>query len=339
MTGFALHDLAVGYPARRGRTEHRVLSGLDATAEPGDLTVLIGPNGAGKSTLLRTLTGLQPPLSGTATLDGADVRTLSSAELARRLAVVLTERDMPALLTAREVAGLGRHQHTGFTGRLTAADHEAVGWALSAVGARHLADRQAAELSDGERQRVLIARALAQDPAAIVLDEPTAFLDVTSRITVLGLLRRLARERSLAVIVSTHELELALRIADRVWLIGPDRRLHTGTPEELTLDGAINTVFDGADLAFDPAAGVFVPCAPATGTVLITAGEPHRSLLERALARHSWRTVTTGPADLEIGRTEDGYRADHGGGPRHFTTLTELTGWIRSARPVTEGTP
>jgi len=334
MTGFTLHDLAVGYPARRGRLEHRVLDGLDATADPGDLTVLIGPNGAGKSTLLRTLTGLQPPLSGTATLDGTDVGTLTAAERARRLAVVLTERDLPPLLTAREVAGLGRYQHTGFTGRLIEADHAAVTWALSAVGALHLTDRQATELSDGERQRVLIARALAQEPTAIVLDEPTAFLDVTSRVTVMGLLRRLARERSLAVIVSTHDLELALRIADHVWLITPDRRLHAGTPEQLTLDGAINTVFDGTDLAFDPAAGVFVPHAATAGTVRITADGLHRPLLERALARHSWRAVETGPADLEISFTGDGYLADHPGERHRFTTLADLTAWARDHAPA-----
>ena len=336
MTGFALHGLAVGYPSRRGRAENRVLDGLDAAAEPGDLTVLIGPNGAGKSTLLRTLTGLQPPLAGTATLDGADVRRLTAAELARRLAVVLTERELPPLLTAREVAGLGRYQHTGFTGRLTAADHAAVDWALESVGALHLAGRQATELSDGERQRVLIARALAQEPAAIVLDEPTAFLDVTSRITVMGLLRRLARERSLAVIVSTHDLELALRIADRVWLIGPDRRLRTGTPEQLTLDGAISTVFDGSDLAFDAAAGVFVPQSPAAGSVLVTADSPHRPLLARALARYSWRMVDTGPADLEIAFTGDGYQADHLGERHRFATLDDLTAWARDNAPQRE---
>lgn len=328
-TGFALHDLAVGYPARRGRPEHRVLTGLNAAAAPGDLTVLIGPNGAGKSTLLRTLTGLQPPLAGTVLLDGTDIRALTAAERARRLAVVLTERDLPPLLTAWEVAGLGRYQHTGFTGRLTEADEAAVAWALESAGALHLADRQATELSDGERQRVMVARALAQEPTAIVLDEPTAFLDVGSRVTIMGLLRRLARERSLTVIASTHDLELALRIADHVWLIGADGRLRTGTPERLTMDGSLSAVFDGDDLAFDPAAGVFVPRPRASGTVRVTAGDPHRYLLERALARYSWRAVASGPADLEITVTEGGYLAGHRGERHRFPDIEALTAWAR----------
>ncbi|MDX6742243.1 ABC transporter ATP-binding protein [Actinocorallia sp. A-T 12471] len=334
MSGFRLHEMSVGYPARRARPAHRVLEDLTATAEAGELTVLIGPNGAGKSTLLRTLTGLQPPLGGGATLDGTDIATLSAAKLARRLAVVLTERDMPPLLTAREVAGLGRYQHTGLTGRLSEADADAVTWALDAVGALHLADRQAVELSDGERQRVLIARALAQEPSAIVLDEPTAFLDVTSRVTVMGLLRRLAVERALAVIVSTHDLELALRIADRVWLVTPDRRLHSGTPEELTLDGSISAVFDGVDLAFDPVAGVFTPRTRTGGTVRVTADGLRRALVERALTRHGWRPVTSDEADLTVTADEDGYLTEYGGRALRFTGLAALTAWSRTHSPT-----
>ncbi|HEX2312887.1 MAG TPA: ABC transporter ATP-binding protein [Thermomonospora sp.] len=330
MTGLALRSLAVGYPARRGRPARRVLGGLDATARPGDLTVLIGPNGTGKSTLLRTLAGLQPALAGHVLLDGRDVTSFDPPDLARRMAVVLTERDVPALLTARDLAALGRHPHTGFTGRLTAADHTVVTWALEAVNAAHLAERQVTELSDGERQRVLTARALAQEPAAILLDEPTAFLDVPSRVALMGLLRRLARDRSLVVVVSTHDLELALRIADRVWLVTPDGALRCGTPEELTLDGAIAAAFDGGGLTFDAVSGVFVLRGGTAGSARIVADGPHRPLLERALTREGWHVTPDGPADLTVTWTGEGYEATLDGGTRSFPTLADLTDWARS---------
>ncbi|SEG73639.1 iron complex transport system ATP-binding protein [Thermomonospora echinospora] len=328
-----LRSLSVGYPGRRGRPSRRVLSGLDAVARSGDLTVLIGPNGTGKSTLLRTLAGLQPALEGDVLLDGSPVTAIDAAELARRVAVVLTERDLPALLTARELTGLGRHPHTGFTGRLTAADHAVVAWALDAAGAAHLAERPVTELSDGERQRVLTARALAQEPAAILLDEPTAFLDVPSRVALMGLLRRLARERSLVVVVSTHDLELALRIADRIWLVDPGGALRCGTPEELTLDGAISTSFDGDDLSFDAASGVFVLHGGGSGTALVTADGVRGPLLERALTREGWRPAAGPPADLTVTWTGDAYEAALNGTTHRFTTLAALTDWARRPGP------
>ncbi|MCK9899948.1 ABC transporter ATP-binding protein [Parafrankia colletiae] len=268
--GLCLEDLAVGYrrralrpsslrgrPGRSVRSGRAVLAGLSAAAPRGQLTVLLGPNGIGKSTLLRTLAGLQPPLAGRVRLDGADLGQLSGAERARLVGVVLTDRVQIGLLTAAELVGLGRHPHTGPTGRLTDADHAIVRWALDAVHARHLAGRPVDELSDGERQRVMMARALAQEPSMILLDEPTAFLDAPSRVTVTALLRRLARERNLAVIVSTHDLELSLRVADQVWLVDRTGALHTGHPDEVVGSGAVNTSFDGDDLRFDPATRTF----------------------------------------------------------------------------------
>ncbi|MQA88031.1 MAG: ATP-binding cassette domain-containing protein [Streptosporangiales bacterium] len=239
--GLVLRGLAVGYPRRgwRRRTPHTVLSGLFAHARPGELTVLLGPNGAGKSTLLRTLCGLQPPLAGWVCLDGADLRTMDRVRLARSLAVVLTERVDIALLTVRELVALGRHPYTPATGRLGEADGEVVARALETVGAGHLAGRRLSEISDGERQRVMIARALAQQPDLVLLDEPTAFLDVSGRAAIIALLGRLAREQGLTVVVSTHELNLALPVADVLWLIDRAGRLHVGTPDEMTRSGIV----------------------------------------------------------------------------------------------------
>ncbi|MEU7900965.1 ATP-binding cassette domain-containing protein [Nonomuraea sp. NPDC049152] len=314
-----LHRLCAGYPGRR------VLEDLYTSAEPGELTVLIGQNGTGKSTLLRTMASLQPGLAGEVLIGEVTVGSVPAADLARRLATVLTERDLPALFSAREVAGLGRHPHTGFTGRLGPADREIVAWALDAVRAGHLADRQVSELSDGERQRVLIARALAQQPSVILLDEPTAFLDVTSRVALMGLLRKLARERELVIVVSTHDLELALRVADRVWLLGPDGVLHTGTPEELTARGLIGECFDDDELAFDPAAGVFA-LRPASAR---RARLPDDPLLERALAREGWRADAEGQAWLAVDSTEHGYRVAYDGRKIAFATVAEVAAWAR----------
>ncbi|MFI6908321.1 ATP-binding cassette domain-containing protein [Nonomuraea sp. NPDC050394] len=326
-TALRLRAVCAGYPPRRGRPGRRVLEHLDASAEPGELTVLIGPNGSGKSTLLRTMAGLQPALAGEVLLGHNVIGSIPLADLARLLAIVLTERDLPSLLSAREVAGLGRHPYTGFTGRLSPADHAVVAWALDAVHAAHLAERPVSELSDGERQRVLIARALAQEPSAILLDEPTAFLDVTARVALMGLLRALARERGLAIVVSTHDLELALRVADRVWLVGAKGTLHTGTPEELTEQGLIGESFDGDELAFDRRTGVFM-LRPADARTVRMPADP---LLERALAREGWRADAAGPALLAIDRTEDGYAAAFDGHTHRFSGIAELAAWARRA--------
>src|SRR5690606_33133218 len=162
-------------------------------------------NGIGKSTLLRTLARMQPALSGTIALGGDPLESLSGFELARRLGVVLTDRVAPASLRIRQVIELGRYPHSGWLGGLDARDHDVVDWALDVVGASHLADRDVARVSDGERQRVMIARALAQEPVLLMLDEPTAFLDVSARVELMALLRRLTRAGTLAVLVTTHD--------------------------------------------------------------------------------------------------------------------------------------
>ena len=232
-----LYDLAIGYRRRR-RRRTTVASGLQAVARRGELTVLLGPNGCGKSTLIRTLCGLHPALEGHVRLDGVELTCMSRADCAQRVAVVLTDRVDPGLLSVREIVGLGRIPHVGPTAKLAAGDHAIVDWALEAVQARHLAARPMSQLSDGERQRVLTARALAQQTGLLVLDEPTAFLDATARVSLVGMLRGLARDHGLAIIMSTHELELALRVADRVWLLDAAGGLRDALPEELRPAGA-----------------------------------------------------------------------------------------------------
>ena len=253
--GVRLDDLTIGYPARRTGLRTRVpesvlAAHLEAHAPTGQLTALLGPNGAGKSTLLRTICGLQPPLTGRALIDGIDVAEVRPADLARTVAVVLTERVDPGFLDVREIVSLGRTPHLGIGARMTADDLEIVEWAMTAAGVEDLADRMAGELSDGQRQRVMTARALAQQPRLLVLDEPTSYLDVPSRVELLDLLATLARDEQIAVLVSTHELELALRLADQVWLLPGDGHLTRGDPSQVANE--IAGAFDRGRLHFDP---------------------------------------------------------------------------------------
>jgi iron complex transport system ATP-binding protein len=259
------HQLAIGYaPSRRAATV--VAEDLEVQLRPGELAALIGPNGAGKSTLLRTLAGLQKPLRGQVCLGEDDLHRLPPDELARRLAIVLTERVDVGNLSAYALVALGRHPYTNWRGELTAHDEEVVRWAIQAVGATPLAHRPLNELSDGERQKVMIARALAQEAGVLLLDEPTAFLDLPRRVELMRLLGTLAYSTQRAILVSTHDLDLALRVADRLWLMPAHGRFTVGLPEELALNGALKQTFQSEGIEFDSTLGAFklhrFPCGP-----------------------------------------------------------------------------
>jgi iron complex transport system ATP-binding protein len=280
-------NLAIGYRLSR-RQERVVAAGLAVQMEAGEMVCLLGPNGAGKSTLMRTLAGLQPALSGDVWLDGARLQSLSAAELARRLSIVLTERVDVGNLSAFGLVSLGRHPYTDWSGGLSETDRAAVAWALDAVGAMPLAHRPVLELSDGERQKVLIARALAQEPRLILLDEPTAFLDLPRRVEMMGMLRTLARETGRAILLSTHDLDLALRSADRLWLLGGNGLLHAGAPEDLVLSGAFERAFASERVNFDTFSGAFRIERPAAGIVHLHGDGLSRRWTERALEREGY---------------------------------------------------
>jgi len=241
-------DLSVGYAGRRRRV---VLSRLSLTIESGQLVVLLGPNGAGKSTLLRTLTGMQPPLAGEVKISGRSLQSLSAKQLARRVGVVLPERVVPGMLSAYDLVALGRYPHTGWSGGRRSRDDEVIRRVMSSVRISHLAKRDVSELSDGERQKVMIARALAQEPRLLILDEPTAFLDLPGRVEVMSLLSQLPHraDSATAVLLSTHDLDLALRTADRVWLLDRRGGMQSGRPLDLLKDGAFEIAFESDELS------------------------------------------------------------------------------------------
>lgn len=258
-------QLAIGYKLA-GQAAATVVDAIQVTLHPGELTCLIGPNGAGKSTLMRTLAGMQPPLAGCVLLGGEELHRLPPAQVAKQLAVVLTERVDVGNLSAYALVALGRHPYTDWRGRLREQDEAVVRQALITVGAGHLAARPLNQLSDGERQKVLIARALAQEPEVLILDEPTAFLDLPRRVEIMHLLHSLARAGKRAILLSTHDLDLALRMADRLWLLPTGGPLTVGLPEELALNGALAKAFQSEGVEFDNEQGAFKvqrhPCGP-----------------------------------------------------------------------------
>lgn len=291
-------DLAVGYFGPR-KTPRPVAGPLHLALWPGELVCLLGPNGAGKSTLLRTLAGLQPPLGGQLTLGGAALAALSPGERARQLSIVLADRVAAGGLTALELVRLGRHPHTGWLGRLGPHDEARVQAALAATGTAALAARPVAELSDGERQKVLLARALAQDTPVVLLDEPTAHLDLPARVALMRLLHRLARQTGKGILLSTHELDLALQAADRVWLLPADGALLTGTPEDLVLSGAFAAAFVREGLAFDAATGTFALHAP-TGPAVQLLGEGAAAFWTRRALERAGFVPTAAPAARRV---------------------------------------
>ena len=240
--------LTAGY--RKGRVESPVLRHVSLTLRRGTLVSLLGANGAGKSTLLRTISGVQPPLSGEVLLGGEPIAGYSPRRLSRMVSIVSTDRTQAGGLTVEELVGLGRQPHTGFLGRLDDEDRAVVQHAIESVGIAHKAKHFVAELSDGERQKTMIAKALAQEAPLIILDEPTAFLDMPNRYELCTLLRRLAHDEGKCIFFSTHELDIALTLCDAVALIDPPR-LHLLPTDEMIRSGHIERLFDNGTVAFD----------------------------------------------------------------------------------------
>lgn len=246
-----LDDVTTGYTHGRERVE--VSRGLSAKLPAGRLTCLLGRNGAGKSTLLRTLAAFQKPLGGRIMIGDKELAGLTSAELARMTGVVLTDRIQARELTVGELVALGRAPYTDTWGRMDAGDREAVGRAMEMAGVTDMAARRVTSLSDGERQRVMIAKALAQETPVILLDEPTAFLDYPAKVEIMLLLRTLASDGGRTVMLSTHDVELAMQTCEHVWLLDRSRGLTEGAPADIDLGDA----FGSAHLGYDRATRTF----------------------------------------------------------------------------------
>lgn len=250
-----LQNLSIGYITKKERKV--VAEGITANIHSGELTCLLGANGIGKSTLLRTLSAFQPKLAGEVFVQGKEIASYTEKQLSTLLSVVLTEKCDVKNMSARELIGLGRSPYTGFWGTLTEDDKQMVDKAISLVKIENLANRMVDTLSDGERQKVMIAKALAQDTPIIFLDEPTAFLDFPSKVEIMQLLHRLSRKTNKTIFLSTHDLELALQIADKIWLIDKQSSVTIGTPEDLSLSGKLSSFFARKGIIFDEESGLF----------------------------------------------------------------------------------
>lgn len=247
---YQLTNLTIGY--RHGNDTKVVAKGINATLDGGRLTCLIGPNGAGKSTLLRTLAAFQPRLEGSIAINGKDISQYSRHRLARLIGVVLTGKVDVQNLTVAEMVALGRNPYTGFFGTLGDDDRQIVNKSMQQAGITGLKDHMVGTLSDGERQKVMIAKALAQQTPVIFLDEPTAFLDYPSKVATMQLLTQLAKDTGKTIFMSTHDMELALQMAGKLWLMDGSGNVLTGTPAQLAGQGHLSAFLDRRGIRFNP---------------------------------------------------------------------------------------
>lgn len=239
-----LQHLTVGYG------EKAVLSDINQTLEAGQMVCLLGANGVGKSTLLRTLAGFLPPLSGKVLIEGRDLPSLSLSERSQAVSVVLTERVEVPYMKVIDLVGMGRSPYTGFFGRLCKEDNIIVSEAIEMVGIGSLAERTIDTLSDGERQKALLAKALAQQTPIILLDEPTAFLDFHAKVSTLRLMLRLAHETNKTIFLSTHDVEMAIQLSDALWIV-QDGKIQAGTTAALTENGILGRFLQAEGIAYD----------------------------------------------------------------------------------------
>lgn len=255
MDTIVIEGLAIGYGV--GKRDARVVAGgINGAIRSGELTCLLGANGVGKSTLLKTLSAFLPKLEGRIVICGKEIGDYADKELAKMIGVVLTTKPDVVNMSVGELVGLGRSPYTGFWGTLSDEDRRIVDEAISLVGISKLSSRMVNTLSDGERQKVMIAKALAQQTPVIYLDEPTAFLDFPSKVDVLRLLKKLTRETGKTIFLSTHDVSLALQIADRIWLMenaeDDSRTFSIGTPRELAHNGVLANFIERDNIKFDP---------------------------------------------------------------------------------------
>lgn len=274
-------EVAVGY----NRTP--VVEGINLEICRGEMVALLGPNGAGKSTIIKTASALLKPVKGQIAIKGELLGQISARSLSKRLAVVLTERLDAGFLTAYEVTAMGRYPHTGFLGKLSAMDKETVWRCLRTVNAEMLAHRLFNEMSDGEKQKVLLARALAQEPELIILDEPTTHLDIRHKMEIMGILKDLSREKGIAVLFSLHEIDMALKNCDTAVLVKSGRVLYTGVPEALCGSNHIAELFDIGLGGYDAVSGTLEMPNSHVPTAFVVGGGGRGAGLFRALTRNS----------------------------------------------------
>ena len=290
-----INNLTIGYKKKI------IAEGVNASIRKGELTCLLGSNGVGKSTLLKTLSGFLDKLGGNIFIMGKELNSYTPLELSKTLGVVLTDKCDIRNMSAREIVGMGRSPYTSFWGRLDKEDYRIVDEAIDMIGINHLRDRMVHTLSDGERQKVMIAKSLAQETPVIFLDEPTAFLDFPSKVEIMQLLHKLTREAGKTIFLSTHDMELALQIADKLWIMDRKCGFAIGTPEDLAISGDLSSFFTRKGIAFDYETGLFKVENKLSKTVCLKGKHgPIQNMVKKALHRNGIGFIKTPDENTNI---------------------------------------
>lgn len=300
-----LVDLETGYSNKSGVVI--ITRNINASLYSGELTCLLGPNGAGKSTLLKTLTAFLPPVKGKIFIKGKPLTDYTAPDIAKLIGIVLTEKPNLENMTVEELVALGRSPYTGFWGRMDSEDSRIVAEAIRMVGVEDLKARRVNTLSDGERQKVMIAKAIAQETPIVFLDEPTAFLDYPSKVEIMQLLQRLAKERGMTIFLSTHDMDMALQIADRVWLVDKKYGVSVGSSEDLAISGDLEKYFKRDGIEFDMVTGLFQIRHKLNRSVKITGKGVYYDMAVKALARQGVEASPNGNSAIIIEADAEGY--------------------------------
>ena len=295
------NNLSVGY------NNKVVISNINVEVKNGEILCLLGSNGAGKTTLLRSLSKLISPIKGEIYLNGVNINCISRKALSKKMALVLTNRLLGDLMTVQDIVNIGRYPYTGFFGSLSKKDLIMVDEALESVDALHLKKRYFDELSDGEKQKVLVARALVQEPEIIILDEPTTHLDIKHRLELINILKKLSKEKSISVILSLHEIDIALKSCDKVALIKNNKVIAYGQPEDVVDEDIINSLYEWDDKNFNSLLGSVEISNKSKNEVFIIGGGGKATPIYRAFTKKGIGLysgiIHENDIDYEIGRT------------------------------------
>jgi iron complex transport system ATP-binding protein len=324
--------LKIGYTS--GREAKMILPPLSASARKGELIAVIGRNGIGKSTLLRTIIGLQKSLGGIVLLNKENISGISSNKLARETGYISTEVVRVSNMTVYDLVALGRFPHTNWIGKLDRESRDAIRNALIKTGMENLSGRYVSELSDGERQRSMIARVLAQDTEIMVMDEPTAFLDITGKYEIINLMLNLTREGK-TIIFSTHDFSIALNQTDKIWLL-TEKSLQEGAPEDLMLQGAFDHLFESSVVGFNSVDGSFSFLNESRGMLYIDGEGMLKKWTERAVIRagYSLSENKSAPYIKIISGNKNKWEIIDYGFPVVFNTLYDLAAWLQTNKTI-----
>lgn len=321
-----LKQLSVGYELP-GEAPLEVLKNVNLTAAPGEMVALIGGNGIGKSTLLRTLAAFQPWFAGDVQIGGQSLKKLHPKEIARIMSFVSTENIRVPNLSVFDLVAYGRFPYTNWIGMLTDQDKKIVSEAIKNVGLQGFEHRPAMQISDGERQRAMIARALAQDTPVIILDEPTAYLDVSNKYEIFHLLQVLAVEKKKTVVLSTHDLNIALREVDKIWLITENGN-YQGAPEDAVLKGWLNQMFRNKHVGFDEKEGEFFFKKVFKAKVKVEGEGLPLIWTLRALNRKGYQIVMQAEPDFRVIAGEKNWKLILPDSEREFQSIYQLLAFL-----------